>query len=225
MEDLDLMEWIKDNYGSCRGDGSGYGSCRSDGSYGYGYGYGCGCGYVDGSGSCCGFGCSSSGSVFSDNLSLKQIGEDIIYNIDGVPTIISHIRKNVAKGFILNLDLSKKSCYIVKGNGLFAHGKTLKEAQNALVAKYMETLNEYEVVEKFLSEFKKEEKYKGEKFFEWHHFLTGSCLMGREQFVKNHGIDLEHEFTVEEFFDICRDSYGWNIIEKLEKEWERNKQK
>jgi len=48
-------------------------------------------------------------------------------------------------------------------------------------------------------------KYKGSVFFDWHHYLTGSCLMGRESFVKNHGINLDDEFTVDEFIKLCRD--------------------
>lgn len=41
--------------------------------------------------------------------------------------------------------------------------------------------------------------------------------MGRDSFVRGHGIDLEHgEYTVAEFVEITRDSYGGEIIARLE---------
>lgn len=82
-----------------------------------------------------------------------------------------------------------------------------------------ENMDEDEVFEKFMSEFKPDKKYKGTIFFDWHHYITGSCLMGRESFVKNHGLDLEKEYTVEEFFGLCRNDYGGEVIRRLEKRW------
>ena len=128
-------------------------------------------------------------------------------------------------GYISNSDFTKERCYVVKGNGLFAHGKTIKEAQKSLVEKFMENMNEDEIFEKFMSEFKADEKYKGSTFFNWHHYLTGSCLMGRESFVKNHGLNLEKGFTVEEFFDLCRNDYGGEVIRRLEEMWNDEKRR
>ena len=45
--------------------------------------------------------------------------------------------------------------------------------------------------------------------------------MGRESFVKNHGLNLEDEFTVDEFFDICRNDYGGEAIKRLEDKWNK----
>ncbi len=129
------------------------------------------------------------------------------------------IKSNVVHGYVLNGDLTKNECYVVKGNGYFAHGGNIKEAQKALVEKFMENMDEDEAFEKFMSEFRQGEKYKGTVFFDWHHYLTGSCLMGRESFVKKHGLNLEQEFTVNEFFDICRSDYGGEVIRKLEERW------
>ena len=142
-----------------------------------------------------------------------------MFAIDGIATFIKHIKGNVAKGFILNRDFTTEPCYIVKGNGYFAHGKTIREAQQALVEKYIENMDEDEVIEKFMSEFEHGKKYKGTVFFDWHHYLTGSCLMGRESFVKNHGLNLENEFTVDEFIELCRDDYGSEVIRHLEERW------
>ena len=77
-----------------------------------------------------------------------------------------------------------------------------------------------EVIEKFMAEFEHGKKYKGTVFFDWHHYLTGSCLMGRESFVKNHGLDLNALYTVDEFIELCEDAYGGETIKKLKNMWE-----
>lgn len=197
----EVRKWLEDNSGSGYGYGSGSGS-----GYGYGYGSGYGDGYGDGDGD-------------GDGYGLKSFNSKEVYQIDGVPTIITHIKDNVAKGSILNNDFSLTPCYVVKGNGYFAHGETIKEARESLVAKYFEYVDEDEVIEKFLFEFKKNEKYEGTKFFEWHHYLTGSCLMGRNSFVKNHDLDLSEKYTVDEFISICENDYGSSVIKKLKERW------
>jgi hypothetical protein len=80
-------------------------------------------------------------------------------------------------------------------------------------------MDEEEVIEKFLSEFQKDKEYKGKVFFEWHHYLTGSCLMGRESFVKNHDLDLEAEYSVDEFIELCENDYGSRVIKELKERW------
>lgn len=190
MEDIKILDWILLNKSS-----------------GYGYGSGYSSGYSSGSG-------SGSGSGLSEFNGFK------LFIIDNIYTAITSIKLNMAKGFILNEDFTTTHCYIVKGNGYFAHGKTLREAQAALVAKYMDDLDEEEVIGKFLTEFEHGKTYKGSVFFDWHHYLTGSCKMGREAFVKNHGFDLDAEYTVTEFFNACRNDYGSEVIKRLEKMWE-----
>ena len=187
----DVKKWLADNP---KKSGSGYGS---------GYGYGSGSGSGDGSG-----------------YGLTSFNGKEVYAIDGIATIIDHIKGNVAKGHILNTDFSLMPCFVVKGNGYFAHGKTLKEARDALVAKYFEDMDEEETIEKFLETFKKGEKYAGTEFFEWHHYLTGSCLMGRESFVKNKGLDINALYTVDEFIALCENDYGSSVIKKLKERWE-----
>ena len=205
MEEVKIMEWIKNNSGSGNGFGNGSGDVFGDGS---GSGFGDGDGYGDGSG-------------FDDKL--KSINGDAVFNIDNVPTIIKHTKGNVAKGFILNCDFTYEPCYIVKGNGYFAHGKTIREAQQGLVKKYIEDMDEEEIIEKFMSEFEPNKKYKGSVFFNWHHYLTGSCLMGRESFVKNHDLNLDDEFTVDEFIELTINDYGGEIIEQLKEQWDKLK--
>ena len=189
--------------GSGSGDGSGYGSGYGDGSgsgYGYGYGYGSGDGYGYGDG-------------------IKKINENEVSIIDGIPTIITVIRNNVAKGYILNKDLTLSRCYVVKNNQYFAHGATLKDAFKALNEKTFENLDTEETIDKFCNEFEKNKKYSCKTLYEWHHYLTGSCEMGRQTFMSNHGITFDDEFTVDEFIGLTENDYGGDIIKQLKEEW------
>ena len=200
---------IGSGYGSGYGDGYDYGD--GDGS-----GYGSGSGYGDGSGDGDGDG---SGYGDGDGDGLKSIINKKIYKIDGVNTIFEHINKNVAKGKIVNGDLTTEDCYIVKGNNMFAHGETIKKAMQALQEKIYDNLDVDEAIAKFKEKFKqKNRKYKASDFYLWHHILTGSCEQGRNNFCKNNGIDLENgRYTVLEFIKITENSYCGNIIKRLKK--------
>lgn len=59
-------------------------------------------------------------------------------------------------------------------------------------------------------------KYSAKDLFIWHHVLTGSCKAGREAFCKDKGIDVDNDrFTVYEFIELTKNSYGGEIIRKL----------
>ena len=202
------------------GDGSGYGSGDGygDGSgsgYGSGYGYGDGSGSGSGDGSGSGYG-DGSGSGFG--YGIKAINGDIIYQIDGIATIIKQVRNNIAKGYIFNDDLSLTPCYIVKGHNKFAHGETIKKAMEDLENKIFEDMNTDEAIELFLKEFSDlDKKYPAKAFYVWHNRLTGSCEMGRNSFVRNGGYDLENDtFTVREFIEITKNAFGGDVIIELE---------
>ena len=236
MEEIKILEFIssgsgygygyQDNHDNGSGDGSGYGS-----GYGYGDSYGDGSGNGSGSGSgdgyafgdCYGSGYGSGygdydGSGFGDcyGSNLKSINGKKIYMIDGIAITISHIHGNIAKGTIVNRDLTETPCYIVKEGKYFAHGKTLAEAREGLQDKLFDKMSVKERIAEFWKCHKKGIKYPTKDFFEWHHKLTGSCLLGRQQFAKDHGVDLEGEMTVEEFIELTKNSFGGDIIKKLE---------
>ena len=181
-------------------------------SYGYGYGYGSGYGSGDGSG----YG-SGDGSGDGSGYGIKSLNGQKIYEIDGVQTIISSVRGNVAKGFILQNDLTLTPCFIVKESDKFAHGETLHEAFESLQEKLYDNSTEEERISKFKEHFTDfNKKYKAKELFTWHHILTGSCKAGRMSFCKDHGIDVDNdEYTVYEFISITKDAYGGSIISKL----------
>ena len=219
MENLKIAQFISNNSGY--GDGSGYGSGDDYGD-GSGYGYGSGYDYGDGSGY--GYGSGSGddygdGYGFGDGFSegIKKYNQSEIYLIDEIQTILTSVCGNLAKGYILKEDLTLSPCFIAKGNGYFAHGETAKEAVDALQEKIYSQMDTDEAIDQFLNTFDFEKKYPAKAFYKWHHILTGSCEMGRNHFVEQHGIDLDKDmYTVQEFIDMTKNDYGGAIILKIQ---------
>ena len=197
----EIEEFLKNGYGygSGYGDGNGYG----DGSgSGYGYGYGNGSGYGDGDG---------------DGDGIKSFCGKEVYLIDDMQTIIESVRGNIAKGYILQSDLTLTPCHVVKENGKFAHGGTLREAFEALQEKLYDDSTEEERLQKFREHFPDFSKeYPAKELFVWHHVLTGSCKAGRESFCRDNGINIDKDtFTIHEFISLTKNSYGGETIKKL----------
>lgn len=230
MEAVKIREWISSNsgYGYGSGSGSGYGHGSGSGSgfgdgsgygdgSGDGDGYGYGSGYGLGSGDGCGSG-SDSGSGYGrgyGDVFKTFCGKDVFY-IDNVPTIIDRINGNVAYGAIITSDLSLNKCFVVKQDGKFAHGYSLRNAMSALADKLFEDMPTDERIERFWSEFSPGVKYPAKLFYDWHHRLTGSCEMGRRQFAEDRGIDVETaEYTPEEFIELTENAYNGQIINRL----------
>ena len=143
---------------------------------------------------------------------------DKVYLIDNTPTIIKNIRGNVAQGFILQSDLTLTPTYVVKENDKFAHGTTLHEAYEAFKEKLYDDSTEEERIDAFIKEFPNlNTEYPAKDLFHWHHILTGSCKQGRLAFCHDRDINLDKDyFTVYEFINLTRSSYGGEVIEKLE---------
>lgn len=207
------------------GDGSGFGSGFGDGSYtgsgdgdasgnGNGFGNGYGSGFGNGYDSSSGDG-SGEGYGSADCYGIKSFDNSKGYVIDGINTFITHVKGNIAKGFVLNPDLTKTNCYIAKQDNIYAHGKTLKEAFAYLQEKIFKKMSTEEVIELFNQTFNRTDKYKANLFFEWHNKLTGSCLYGREIFIQKNNISLDNEYTVDDFIKICENEYGGEVIKRL----------
>lgn len=201
-----------DGCGCGYGDGCGYGHSGSRG-----YGEGCGYGYGSGFGSSCGYG---DGCGYDDGV-VSFCGQKV-YQIDDVPTLIDHVHGNAAKGRILRDDLSTEDCYIAKQGILFAHGKTLRAAMDALRDKLFEDMPEEERIAEFVKAHEWGKQYPSADYYGWHHGLTGSCDMGRAEFAKRHGYKLTDDelLTVEEFIKLTENSYGGSVIRKLREAYE-----
>lgn len=152
---------------------------------------------------------------------MKSVNGEPVFSIDGVQTIIKKIKGNCARGFILRSDLTLEPCWVVKGNNCFAHGRTLREARDAMLEKMFDDMSEEERIAAFVEAHEKDKAYSDKDFFDWHHRLTGSCEMGRREFAREHGIEkLNGWRTVKEFIALCENAYGGSIIRKLKSFYE-----
>ena len=204
-----------DSYGF--GSGSGYGAGYKDG-----YGYGSSLRYEDGSGSGPGF--SSSPGIGSGlglgfgygNGDVTALNGNIVDYIDNVPTIIIQVHGNFAYGHIVKDDLTLSPCFIAKVGNSFAHGKTLKEAVADAKAKELGKMTIEERIAKFVEAFGPlDSEHSGKEFYDWHHILTGSCHMGRDEFCRLHSIDLTQKYSVRYFLNITKGSYGSDVIKMV----------
>ena len=191
MESLDdkIKDFLK------VGDGSGYGSGSGSGD-GSGSGYGYGSGYGDG---------------------ITMVNGNKVYIIDGIATIIYSIHNKIANGAILRKDLTFAKCYIAKVGDFFAHGDSAKDAVTEATNKYRSNLPEGERLQMFVDAHANyNDTYKASDLFVWHNTLTGSCRFGRESFCREREINIDtDQFTIAEFIELTKDSYGGNIIIKL----------
>lgn len=208
----EVIGFLTAGNGDGYGNGYGYGNGDGDGD-GYGYGNGYGDGYGNGYG-------DGNGNGYGSGNGIKTINGLTVYKIDGIPTIITHIRNNIAKGFILEKNVYMRPCYVVKHNSnVFAHGETLKKAREALESKLFKDMDVCERISMFKKRFKLSVKYPASDFYDWHHKLTGSCEMGRNNFCENHEIDIKnYEMTVEEFIALTKDEFGGSVIRQLAQE-------
>ena len=195
------------SYGYGDGSGAGDGSGFSDGS-GYGADFGAG----DGSG----FGYGSDFGAGDGSGDISTYEGNIVDYIDGVPTIITRIHNNIAKGYVIKRDMTLEACYVAKVGNSFAHGETTKDAVADAEAKEMERMPVEERIEKFIEKFGSlDSEHTGKEFYDWHHILTGSCRMGRDEFCKDNYIDLDKKYTVGYFLSITKNAYGGSVIDKI----------
>lgn len=205
------MDFLKvDGYLDGSGSGCGYGSGSGSG-YGSANGYGYGSGYF--CGSCYGYGYGN-----GDNKCVKVFNGIVVHNIDDIPTLIDSVHGNFAKGRILEDDMTTTPCYIAKCGNYFSHGDTLGDAFYYAREKYNENITLEERIASFNEQYPdRNRKVPAKELFNWHHTLTGSCLMGRKHFCEDHGIDYENgEYSVNEFIKLTKNAYNGDIIRQLE---------
>lgn len=203
METIKIKEFLAARSGYGSGDGYGYG--YGDGS---GTGYGTGDGYGDG---------YDSGDGYGSGYGIKKYDGEDVHMIDGVQTIITSVHGDIAKGFILQGDLTLTPCFIAKVDGCFAHGETVRQAVTDARDKAFERLAQEERITAFLNAIKPNTAYPVMTLYDWHHRLTGSCEAGRKAFAKDHGIDLNADMTREAFFELTKDAYGGSVIREAMK--------
>ena len=163
---------------------------------------------------------SGSGSGDGYGSGLLTLDGQHVHRIDGVQTVIASVTGNYARGYLVQKDLTLKPCYIARHGDFFAHGETLKEAVSDAVAKWVKNRPLKERMDDFCKRFPTSEtKAKCSVFYDWHNILTGSCRMGRDQFIRENGLDMDQEYTVEYFLKITRNAYGSDVIRQLEERY------
>ena len=137
--------------------------------------------------------------------------------VDCIQTVITNVHFNLARGFILNDDLTLTPTYIAKCGDFFAHGETAVDAMRDARRKYEDNLPVDERLRLFRETFPDwDKKIPAKELFDWHHMLTGSCEQGRIAFCKEHGLDwMNGEYSVNEFVELTKDAYGGEIIKRL----------
>lgn len=233
MDVLKIEKFLSVGNGSGNGNGSCNGSGNGNGNGGSGHGNGDGSGRGNGNGSGNGRGDGSGsgrgdgdGNGRGDGSGIKNINGHNVYNVDDTPTIFTHIHGNVAKGYILERNVIFKPCYVVKGNGYFAHGETLQEAQNALEEKIIDKMDVEKKIKLFKEKFSDvNKKYAVKDFYQWHHILTGSCEMGRKSFANSHNINIDNDMmTVKEFIKLTENAYCGEVIKELKESYKNENQ-
>jgi hypothetical protein len=140
--------------------------------------------------------------------------------IDGVQTIIKSIKGNVAKGFIINDDLTLEPTFVAKVGDSFAHGRSAREAIDSASAKHNESATPEERVQSFIESHPSLGTLTGREWVAVHRQLTLSCEQGCESFVRGKGIDLSKQYTLAEFIELVDGAYpdGQKAIDLL-KQW------
>ena len=71
---------------------------------------------------------------------MLHINGELVWDVDGVPTVIRQVRGRFAKGAILHDDLELEPCWIARSGRSFAHGATLAKAERDARVKDLEEL-------------------------------------------------------------------------------------
>lgn len=213
---------VGNSYGHGRGSSNGCGGVHgygdgNDNSYGNNCGNGIGNGNGDGSGlNYINYNGNSNGFGIAN-----YSGYDV-YLIDSIPTIITHLHGNIAKGFIAKKKLFIVPCYIARVGNYLAHGDTAKEALADAQAKYKQNIPLKERIADFKVQYPNlTDIVPNTELYRWHNILTGSCAFGRQHFAEQHNIDIENgSMSVLNFIELTINQYGGNAIKQLKESYE-----
>lgn len=159
--------------------------------------------------------------VGGDILSLGAINGYPVRLIDGEATLVTHDRDNVMQGFIVQRNFELQPCYVVRQGDVHAHGRTLRQAKDALEDKLLFDTPPEERIAEFVEHFPDyDTPYPNKELDLWHHKLTGSCQMGRDVFREEHHISLDDSMTVKEFIRLTINEYQGSIIAMLKEKYE-----
>ena len=199
MENVEVIKRFLAPIPNGYGDGSGSGDGSGDG-YGYGYGSGDGSGY---------------GYGYGDGI--KTYNWEHVWYIDDVPTLIESVHDyRYARGFIIRRDLTLEPTFVARVGNSFAHGETLHDALRDAEQKELEDMPLDERIDRFVKAYPDPDKpVPFRELYDWHHTLTGSCIQGRDNFVLEHGLNMDASYSVRYFIEITAHAYGGDAIRAL----------
>ena len=126
--------------------------------------------------------------------------------IDGIFSEILHRKNNIIKAKKYG---TSKTLYIVTdGNKNYAHGNTIKEAQEDLM---------FKVNKKSKSDYKDlnlKSKLKFNDAVICYRVITGSCRFGVKDFIKTNNVQ-EKDYTISEIINITKGAYGSDIFSEF----------
>lgn len=182
----------------------------------------------DGSGYGSGYGSGSGNGMENDGdlLSFARVGNDTIHNINGAPMAIDNIKGNIAKGRILNDDMTFTDCWIVREGNCIEYGKDLHKTYLAAQRESAIQLPKEERLKMFVQRFPSpDEPIPIKELYHWHHVLTGACRIHSKEWCKRHGFNFEDEIycvSIRRFVNLTESEWGGDIIKELKnyyKDW------
>ena len=129
-------------------------------------------------------------------------------NIDGITTILKSSKK--VGGFTVHKAEyypQKEDCFVAEKDGLYAHGKNIKDAVSDCNFKFMQgNLNVDDLV--------KDIKERGTFTKQDYRLITGACNAGVDKFCEENNIS-DEDVSIEDVLKLTADSYGGEKIREL----------
>ena len=91
--------------------------------------------------------------------------------------------------------------------------KNLTKNLNEII---LDSIPKHKWIDKFVETHNFTDKYSVRDLSRWHMLLTKSCAEGRDEFIKRNKAHDDDMFTVSEFFELTKNYWGSDIIERVE---------
>ena len=130
--------------------------------------------------------------------------------VDNCATIIEKQKNNIIKGRFLN---TKEKCFIFEKNGVFAHGKTARQA-------YIDWL--FKTSDRNVEQYKNIDKSEVYSLNWWviaYRTITGACSMGTNNYLETNKEKYKKEMTLEDVLEATQGQYGHETFKEF---FERN---
>ena len=128
-----------------------------------------------------------------------------VHLIDNIETVVLRKKGNVSKVWLLGKD---HESYLVENDGIYAHGKTLKEARESLLYKIGDRDTS------FYDGYTIETVVTKQEAIKMYRVITGACEYGVKTFVDNQKTR-KRKFTVQEIIELTKGQYGHDAFSEF----------